>query len=135
MSPIKKYFSIAPRGNVALLPIVSFFVLIFWLITKFESLTEFFVIFVVFWFVADYILITIQVNSQACMDRIISSISRTNNDNYAQILSKFGKIYDCSIPKILRLTRENKERLEDTIKNKKTEDIIIPTFENSVHNY
>lgn len=134
MSPIKKYFSIAPRGNfvsifLALLPAMAI---------SFEAHIESGIgilgILAVSWLIADYIVIAIRVNSKARMDCIISSISRTNNENYVRMLSKFGKIYDNSIPKVLLLTRANRERLENTIKNKKTEGINIPTFENSISN-
>lgn len=134
MSPIKKYFSISPRGNIVSI-FLAFIPMIIFVRSNIELGDAFWGVLIASWFVANHIVIAIRVNSQACMERIISSVSRTNDEEYAQLLSKFGKIYDHSIPNVLMLTRANKELLEYTIKNKKTENIIIPTFTNSINNY
>lgn len=139
MSPIKKYFSVSPRGNIvsiflAWIPMIPFARLnikvpddlVLWVVLG---------VLAVSWFIADYIVIAIRINSQVCMERIISSISRTNNEEYAEMLSRIGKIYDNSIPKVLMLTHANKKQLEYTIKNKITRNVIVPTFEKSINNY
>ena len=135
MSPIKKYFSIAPRGNF-----VSIFLALIPMIVYARSNIEldniaFGGFLIASWLVANYIVIAMRINSRSCMERITSSISRTNNEEYAQLLSKFGKTYSYSIPKVLILTRANKEILEYIIQNNITEYVTIPTFENSIKNH
>ena len=134
MSPIKKYFSISPRGNIVSI-FFAFIPMIVFVRSNIELGDAFWGVLIASWLIANHIVIAIRVNSQVCIERIIASVSRTNDEEYAQILSNFGKIYDQSIPKVLMLTRANKERLEYIIKNKKTENIIIPTFTNSINNY
>ena len=109
MSPIKKYFSISPRGNI-----ISIFpaCLPLFLCLTAELENAFWGILIASYFLASYIVIAIRVNSKTCMKRIISSISRTNNKEYAQLLSDCGKTYGYSIPKVLPLTRTNKKLLE-----------------------
>lgn len=136
MSPIKKYFSIAPRGNI-----LSMFLAMIPMIALVRSNIEigsgamFFGILAASWFVADYLVILFRINSKTCINRIISSISRTNNEAYAKLISNFNRLYDYSIPKILMLTPSNKELIENAIKNNKKKQIVIPSFENSINNY
>ena len=134
MSPIKKYFSISPRGNIVSIFLAFIPTIIFGRL-NIECGGAFLGVLIASWFIVNHIVIAIRVNSQVCMERIISSVSRTNDEEYAQLLSKIGKIYDHSIPKVLTLTLANKELLEYTIKNKETEGFIIPTFMNSINNH
>ena len=134
MSPIKKYFSISPRGNILSI-FLAFIPMIILVRNNIEIGDMFFGILAVSWIIADYIVISIRVNCQNCLERIISSISRTNDESYAQLLSQFGKIYGNSIPKILFLSKSNRASLAYAIKTRKTQNIVIPTFSNSINNY
>ena len=133
MSPIKKYFSISPRSNI----LSTFLALIPMIILSCNNIEVgkmFLGVLIVSWIIADYIVISIRVNCRSCLDRIISSISRTNNESYAQHLSKLGKIYGNSIPKVLFLSKSNRASFEHAIKTRVVQDIVIPTFSDSINN-
>ena len=134
MSPLKKYFSISPRGNILSI-FLSFIPIIILVRSNIEfGNGAFWGILAASWLISDYLVISIRVNCRNCLNRIISSISRTNDESYAELLSQFGKIYGNSIPKVLFLTKANKTSIEYVVKNSKTENIVIPTFSNSINN-
>jgi len=128
MSSLKKYFSISPRGNI-LSVFIALIPMVFLVRNDIElSRGAFWGIIIASWFIVNYIVISFRVNSKRCIQRIASSISRTNNEAYVALLAKFGEVYDCCIPKILILTRANKELIESAIKNKRVADIAVPDF-------
>ena len=133
MSPIKKYFSIAPRGNI--LAIFLAFIPMLFLVWSDIDFGDgvFWGGLAVSWLISDYIVMSIRVNCKNCLDRIVSSISRTNNESYAELLSQFGEIYGYSIPKVLLFTKANKASIEYAVKNRKAKKIVIPTFSSSIN--
>ena len=114
MSPIKKYFSISPRGNILSI-FLSFIPMIIFVRSNIELGTiAFWGSLVAAWLIFDYIVISIRINCSDRLDTIISSISRTNDESYAKLLSQFGEIYGYSIPKFLIVTKDNNMLIENT---------------------
>lgn len=137
MSPIKKFFSISTGGG----NLISFFLALILPICIFSNLSIEpggivpWAICAVSWFFIYYIIVSIQINRWKCLDRIISSMLRTKNESYANLLCQIGKTYGCEIPKILYITKANKTLIDDAIKNYIPANITIPTFGNSINNY
>ncbi len=141
MSPIKKYFSISPMGNLLSMFIAIIPVFLLSKICNFgdEPSTTNNLIFLgslfVSWLICNYVVICIRANCWKFYDRIIPSISRTRNEPYTKILSRFGKIYGEAIPRFVIFTKASRATIEYEVENNKTDNFEIPTFSDSINKY
>lgn len=143
MSPIKKYFSISPTGNILSLFLCFIPILIALKLGIIEDTNYptvqtnliFWGTLLVSWFVCHYIIVCIRANCWKFYNRLIYSIARTRNEAYAQTLSKFGKIYGESIPKIVIFTKASQATIEYELDKKNNYDFTIPTFSDSIKKY
>ena len=129
LSPIKKFFSVTPRGNylAGLLSLPLGFLLGRWLG---GSAFLYVSAWILAYAVCQLTVTAIRANSHRFRDRISSSIARTRNDEYAKVLSKYGKLYGEFIPSPVFFTEKSEYKLAieiDQIRRRK-DTISIPSF-------
>lgn len=136
MSPMKKYFSIAPRGNFVAI-FLAFIPIIAWIDSDFasDSAGAFWMVALLSWAICDYIIISIQANSDRFRERLAVSLARTRDSSYENFLSRFGKLYGEDIPRIIIVTQDSRLKIEREVEDRKSSEFIIPTFWSGFQNY
>lgn len=147
MSNIKKFFSVAPRGNICIIPLP---ILICFLLLKLffpgvldaekpdnvgTTMLLFGAIIAIFYIFFLYVTVCIRINSSGFQKRYISSIQRTRNETYKSLLEKTGTIYGEEIPKFIWISSKTREKYNKILSGlKAAKNISVPNLYNSITN-
>lgn len=136
MSPIRKYFAISPRGIFGAVFLAMIPALILARHGNSEALAAWALrLYPLFWLVFHYILVSIRVNCDKFLCRMVPSVKRTRNEDYRKLLANFGKLYSEDIPKFVLVKNETKKAIALDLKRHKVSDFEIPSLAESVESY
>ena len=141
MSPFKKYFSIHPRCFYLIwFPGIFLSVILSMNIPGIMTNTgtnvgALLLVVALTFTVLHYLFTSLKLSSDTFMKRYCSSILRSRNEDYMELLKEEGKIYDESIPSWILCSKSTRQKLDKYIQEHADEsDFTIPTFEETINN-
>lgn len=141
MSPLKKFYAIAPRWipcgafGVSLILSVGFVRVILENLNDTVGSIFSLGVLVLGALLGAYLTAWLLAGSEKFTQQYLESLKRTRNPIYQELLGQYGKLYDESMPFGIRIPGDKKSRIEDALRQMDSnESIRIPTVRESVMN-